>query len=124
MDINELIDDFLEHLEVERGRSKRTIENYRLYLYRFYEICTEILGKENILPSEITPELLRKYRLKLNRYENAIRHEGLKAITQAYHLIALRGFLKGDRDARFNIAAALRSVGAVLTPAAEAAEKA
>ncbi|MBR3256830.1 tyrosine-type recombinase/integrase [Candidatus Saccharibacteria bacterium] len=94
MDINELIDDFLEHLEVERGRSKRTIENYRLYLYRFYEICTEILGKENILPSEITPELLRKYRLKLNRYENAIRHEGLKAITQAYHLIALRGFLK------------------------------
>ena len=93
-DINALIDDFLEHLEVEKGRSKKTIENYRLYLYRFYEICTEILGKDDIKPSEIDPELLRKYRLKLNRYTNDVRDEGLSALTQAYHLIALRGFLK------------------------------
>lgn len=93
-DINALIDDFLEHLEVERGRSKKTIENYRLYLYRFYEICTEILGKDDISPSEINPELLRKYRLKLNRYTNDVRDESLSALTQAYHLIALRGFLK------------------------------
>ena len=93
-DINSLIDDFLEHLEVERGRSKKTVENYRLYLYRFYEICTEILDKDDIRPSEIDPELLRKYRLKLNRYTNDVRDEGLSALTQAYHLIALRGFLK------------------------------
>ena len=94
MDINELIEDFLEHLEVERGRSKRTIENYRLYLYRFYEICSEITGKDSIKPEEIDTELLRKYRLSLNRYMNNVRNEGLKTITQAYHLIALRGFLK------------------------------
>lgn len=94
MDINELIDDFLEHLEVERGRSKRTIENYRLYLYRFYEICSELTGEDIIKPEQIDPELLRKYRLKLNRYTNDARNEGLKTITQAYHLIALRGFLK------------------------------
>ena len=93
-DINSLIDDFLEHLEVERGRSQKTVENYRLYLYRFYEICTEILDKDDIKPSEIDAELLRKYRLKLNRYTNDVRNEGLSALTQSYHLIALRGFLK------------------------------
>lgn len=92
--INELINDFLEHLEVEKGRSKKTIENYRLYLFRFYDLCSEILGKDDIKPEEISPELLRKYRLKLNRYTNDIRDEGLSALTQAYHLIALRGFLK------------------------------
>ncbi len=93
-DINELIDDFLEHVEVEKGRSKKTVENYRLYLYRFYELCSEILNKDEIKPSDIDPELLRKYRLSLNRYTNDVRDEGLKPITQAYHLIALRGFLK------------------------------
>lgn len=93
-DINSLIDDFLEHLEVERGRSQKTVENYRLYLYRFYEICTEILDRDDIKPNEIDAELLRKYRLKLNRYTNDVRNEGLSTLTQSYHLIALRGFLK------------------------------
>ncbi len=92
-DINELIDDFLEHVEVEKGRSKKTVENYRLYLYRFYAIVSELLEKDSFTPAEITPEILRKYRLRLNRYTNDL-DEGLKPITQAYHLIALRGFLK------------------------------
>lgn len=94
MDISELIEDFLEHLEIEAGRSKKTIENYRLYLERFYEIACEILNKDDITPSEITRELLRRYRLKLNRYGSANGEDDLKTITQAYHLIALRGFLK------------------------------
>ena len=38
----DLINDFLEHLEVESGRSKKTVENYRLYLERFAEIAQEI----------------------------------------------------------------------------------
>lgn len=94
MDVNELIGDFLEHLEVESGRSKKTIENYELYLVRFYELAEEILGKSGVKPSEITQELLRKYRLKLNRYGSENGSDDLKTITQAYHLIALRGFLK------------------------------
>ncbi len=94
MEVNDLINDFLEHLEVEGGRSKKTTENYRLYLERFYEIALEILGKESMKPSEITRELLRKYRLKLNRYGTENGSDDLKTITQAYHLIALRGFLK------------------------------
>ena len=94
MDIAELIEDFLEHLEIEGGRSKKTVENYRLYLDRFYEIVQEIVGKDVIKPEEITKEVLRKYRLKLNRYGSDNGNEDLQTITQAYHLIALRGFLK------------------------------
>lgn len=94
MDINELINDFLEHLEIEAGRSKKTVDNYRLYLERFYNIVTEILDKNDVKPEEITKEVLRKYRLKLNRFGSENDNEDLKTITQAYHLIALRGFLK------------------------------
>lgn len=94
MDIYDLINDFLEHLEVESGRSKKTVENYRLYLERFVEIALEITGKDELKPSDITKELLRKYRIKLNRYGSENGKDDLKTITQAYHLIALRGFLK------------------------------
>ena len=94
MDVSELIDDFLEHLEIEAGRSKKTIENYRLYLERFLMIAEEILNKDSVKPEDINRELLRKYRIKLNRYGTDNGSEDLQTITQAYHLIALRGFLK------------------------------
>ena len=93
MYVSDLVEDFLEALEIESGRSKKTVENYRLYLYRFVEIATEILDRD-LKPADITPELLRKYRLKLNRYESPNGDENLAIITQSYHLIALRGFLK------------------------------
>ncbi len=90
----ELITDFVEHVEVERGRSKKTAENYARYLMRFLDIAGEITGKDySIQPEDITREVLRKFRLALNRVEDE-HGEGLKPITQAYHLIALRGFLK------------------------------
>ncbi len=94
MTIDELINDFLEHLEVEAGRSKNTIDNYRHYLERFTMLSEEILNKDELRPSDITKELLRKYRLKLNRCGSEAGGDDLKVITQAYHLIALRGFLK------------------------------
>ena len=94
MDMYDLLNDFLEHLEIESGRSKKTVENYKLYLERFLEICSEILNKDDLKPSDITREVLRKYRLKLNRYGSENGGDDLKVITQAYHLIALRGFMK------------------------------
>jgi site-specific recombinase XerD len=86
MYMSELILDYIEHLEVEGGRSAKTAENYRLYLERFVEF-TEDIKVENI-----TSEIIRKYRLWLNRYKNAA-DDDLATITQSYHLIALRGFL-------------------------------
>lgn len=84
---SELILDFIESLEVEGGRSAKTAENYKLYLERFVEFSDDIeVGK-------ITTETIRKYRLWLNRHKNEHGDE-LATITQSYHLIALRGFLK------------------------------
>lgn len=90
----ELIQDYTEHLEIEKGRSRKTVDNYGRYLMRFWEIAGEITGKGNDLaPEDITREVLRKFRLALNRVEDR-RGESLEPATQAYHLIALRGFLK------------------------------
>lgn len=86
MYLSELILDFIEHLEVEGGRSAKTAENYRLYLERLVEFTNDITV------DKITPEVIRKYRLWLNRYKNNNEDE-LATITQSYHLIALRGFL-------------------------------
>ena len=94
MYVSDLIEDFLEHLEVENGRSRKTVENYRLYLERFLELSQEILSKDDIKAADLSRELLRKYRLKLNRYGSDNGSDDLKTITQTYHLIALRGFLK------------------------------
>lgn len=84
---SELILDYLEHLEVEGGRSSKTTENYKLYLERF------ITFTDDVLVENITAELLRKYRLWLSRYQSD-QGESLSTLTQAYHLIALRGFLR------------------------------
>ncbi len=84
--VSELILDFVESLEVEGGRSAKTAENYRRYLERLIEFA------DDMSPADITAELVRKYRLWLNRYTND-HGEDLATITQSYHLIALRGFL-------------------------------
>src|SRR6266498_2328432 len=87
MYISELIIDFLEYLEVEQNRSQKTSENYHLYLNRLVEFA----GDVNI--TKVNNELIRKWRLWLARYRNE-QGEGLSKLTQAYHLIALRSFLK------------------------------
>ena len=95
MDISELVANFLESLEIEKGRSTKTVENYGLYLARFIDLITEDFeGQEMIKPSDITPEILRRFRLKLNRFSDNQNKERLSALTQSYHLIALRGFFK------------------------------
>ncbi len=78
---------FLEHLEIEKNRSQKTIKNYRFYLERFFD-----WGKINN-PEDIDLEKIRQFRLYLNRFTNK-KTGGLKKNTQNYHLIAIRSFLK------------------------------
>jgi site-specific recombinase XerD len=85
--LSDIINDFIEYVEVERGRAQKTAENYRLYMERLVEFAG------NIQVSKIDSELIRKYRLWLNRYVDNQNRE-LSRITQNYHLIALRSFLK------------------------------
>lgn len=110
MNLDRLLTEFLEYLEIERNVSRLTIRNYKHYLYRFLaflvegstsplpqprEISHEQL-KANIAqlqPDKINVESIRQYRLFLARFvdEHGIT---LKRVTQNYHLIALRSFLK------------------------------
>jgi site-specific recombinase XerD len=87
MDTKSLLNDFLEYLEIERDRSSKTIENYGHYLQRFLE------WSDYPSPQDITLDMIRKYRLYLNRLEDA-KGKPLKKVTQNYHVIALRNFLK------------------------------
>lgn len=86
--LSKYLTEFLEYLEIERNRSQKTLQNYDFYLKRF-------LGwhGENKIPSSITAEDVRKYRLWLNRLVD-VHGDPLKKNTQNYHLIALRSFLK------------------------------
>ena len=86
--LDALITDFLEYLEVERGRSQRTIRNYDFYLKRFSKWAG------NPLPKKVNRETIHRYRLWLNRLTEGREGETLKKSTQNYHLIALRSFLK------------------------------
>ena len=81
MDIKTLLKDYLDYLEIEKNRSVKTRVNYERYLKRF-------LGFVKISkPEQISQDLVRQYRLWLNRL-------GIKKNTQNYHLIALRNLLK------------------------------
>ena len=79
--------EFLEYIEIEKGRSLKTIENYDRYLRRFLEFA------RISSPVDITEESVRKYRLWLNRFQDANGNE-LSKKTQNYYVIALRSFLK------------------------------
>jgi site-specific recombinase XerD len=87
MQLNKLLTDFLEYLEIERSRSQKTIENYHHYLRRF------LAWAKISEPKDITAELVRSYRIYLNRKKDARGNE-LKKVTQNYHIIAIRSFLK------------------------------
>ncbi|PIZ95731.1 MAG: hypothetical protein COX81_00265 [Candidatus Magasanikbacteria bacterium CG_4_10_14_0_2_um_filter_37_12] len=86
--IKKYLTEFLEHLEIEKNRSSKTVQNYDFYLRRFLDWLGN--GKS---PGAITAEQIRKYRLWLNRLVD-VHGEPLKKNTQNYHLIALRSFLK------------------------------
>ena len=79
--------DFLEYLEIEQNRSQKTIANYDHYLTRLNDFGGDIQV------SEIDDELIRKWRLWLNRLGTNTSDE-LGKSTLNYHLIALRSFLK------------------------------
>jgi site-specific recombinase XerD len=88
--IEQLTKDFLEHLEIEKNRSLATINNYQFYLTRFSNWAKD---KRATQPKHITGELVREYRLWLNRQTDSS-GDLLKKNTQNYHLIALRSLLK------------------------------
>lgn len=123
LSLNQLKRHFLEYIEIEKGRSLKTVENYDRYISSFIEFLAENIAKNkglnavpsnmHIDPTEVTSEYLREYRLWLNRKplgekpgsfeaknkagngrSGSYGAQTLKKRTQNYYLIALRSFLK------------------------------
>ena len=91
MTLLDLKQQFLEYLEIERGRSVKTVENYDRYLSRFFAFA------KVKSPKAVTEKQVREFRLYLNRQAGTKvgnRTEPMKRRTQNYYLIALRAFLK------------------------------
>ena len=92
--IDNLKQEFLEYIEIEKGRSIKTVQNYDRYLVRFFD-------QQKISdPKDITERSVRDFRLWLNRQEanttigTGSQKTTLKKRTQNYYLIAIRSFLK------------------------------
>ena len=81
LELEKCYKEYLEYLEIEKGRSLKTLDNYRRYLDGFF-----VFAKPAAV-SDITDDAVRKFRMNLNR-------RNLNRKTQNYYLIALRGFLK------------------------------
>ena len=89
--------DFLQYIEIEKGRSALTVRNYDHYLTRFLEFATE--KGQGDSPASLTESVMREYRVYLNRHPARAAKKGqavetLDKKTQNYHLIALRAFFK------------------------------
>jgi len=91
MSLSLLIDEFLEYLEIQKGCSPLSIQRYRHYLLRFHNWLNE--NSSAIKPEDINLELIRRYRLYLAHYptRNGV---PLQRVTQGYHIVALRAFLR------------------------------
>ncbi len=77
---------FLEYIEIEKGRSVKTVENYDRYLTRF------LTQTKVTAPAALTEQVVREFRLWLNRQRGT--SGDMKKKTQNYYIIALRAFLK------------------------------
>ena len=89
--LKQLKTQFLEYVEIEKGRSLKTVENYDHYLTRFLN------WTKNDNPEKINDAMVREFRLWLNRQStgnNRATGATLTKKTQNYYLIALRAFLK------------------------------
>ncbi|MBC7074286.1 tyrosine-type recombinase/integrase [Candidatus Parcubacteria bacterium] len=85
--IIEYLNDFLDWLDIEKGLSFKTQENYARFLKKFFE-WLKLEKLENLKPAELSPEHIFKYKVFLSRGKKT-----LKKTTQACYLIALRQFL-------------------------------
>jgi site-specific recombinase XerD len=88
MTLEEAKRQFLEYIEIEKGRSVKTVENYDRYLTRY------LMFAKITKPEAVSDTSIREFRLWLNRQSAGPKGGTLKRKTQNYYLIALRAFLK------------------------------
>lgn len=94
MSLKKLLTKYLEHCEIEKNLSQNTIKMYDFYLNDFIEFCQTYLKKQEVSEKDVDADLIRKYRLELNRRLSFKSHQEYKKSTQKTFLVALRAFLK------------------------------
>ncbi|OGG40065.1 hypothetical protein A3A21_01480 [Candidatus Jorgensenbacteria bacterium RIFCSPLOWO2_01_FULL_45_25b] len=91
--IQQYVSDFLDWIDVEKGLSSKTQENYSRFLKRFF-VWLEEKKILDLKPHELTPEHIWEYRIYLARKTHSRRTAtSLKKSTQNYYLIVLRSLL-------------------------------
>jgi len=86
---------FLDWLDIEKGLSNKSQENYSRFLKKFIDWLKKS-NLEDLKPHELSPAHIWEYRVYLSRNSK----KPLKKSTQNYYLIALRSLLNyfADRD--------------------------
>ncbi|MFW5888206.1 MAG: tyrosine-type recombinase/integrase [Patescibacteria group bacterium] len=85
--------DFLDYLEVEKGLSNKTQENYARFLNKFFYWLKKDKS-DHLLPHQLSTDHIWRYRLYLSRHIDPKSKKTLKKSTQNYYLIALRCLLQ------------------------------
>jgi len=88
-----LISKYLEYCEVEKNLSQNTIRMYSFYLNDFV-VWSEAFLKKVLVPDDLADDLIRKYRIDLNRRISTKSNNEFKRSTQKTFLVSLRAFLK------------------------------
>jgi len=95
------LNDFLDYLEIEKGLSDKTQENYKRFLNKFFKwlVANRL---DNLTPCQLTVDHIWQYRVYLSRHVNLITKKNLKKSTQNYYLIALRSLLEFFIEKKIN----------------------
>ncbi len=91
--IKKYLTDFLDYLEIKKGLSAKTQENYTRFLNKFFKWLEEN-NLTSLSPAKLTDKHIWKYRVFLSRHIDPKKRVGLKKSTQNYYLIALRSLLE------------------------------
>lgn len=92
--LKEAIIKYLEFCEIDKNLTQNTIKMYDFYLNDFSDWARSYLNKEQVQLKDLSIELVKKYRINLNRRVSGKTNEEFKRSTQNVFLIALRAFLK------------------------------
>lgn len=89
----EYLIDYLDYLEIEKGLSSKTQENYSRFLNKFFNWLTDN-NLDKLKPGKLTTDHVWKYRVFLSRHQDPKTGKSLKKTTQNYYLISLRSLLE------------------------------
>lgn len=94
------VNDYLDWIDVEKGLSTKTQENYARFLKRFIDYLKD-KKLDHLKPHEVSPNHIWDYRIYLARQTRSKRSsKALKKSTQGYYLIVLRSLFSffAERD--------------------------